>query len=242
MKNGSVLVLQHADAEGPGLIARALEARDLPIRVVRSFDGDRVPTQVDDALGVVVMGGPMGVADAERLPYLRHEMKLLENALKAGCPVLGVCLGSQLLASTLGARVVKGPRKEIGWHRVTLTDEGLADPVFKGAESSFVGFHWHGDIFSLPEGATSLARSELTAQQAFRYGTSAYGLLFHLEITSEILEAMTASFPEELAEIGETASSLLTVSEEHLAPLAERGARAFAVWADLVATRRDESG
>ncbi|HEY3592841.1 MAG TPA: type 1 glutamine amidotransferase [Polyangiaceae bacterium] len=241
MKDGRVIVLQHAAPEEPGLIAHALEARDLPIRGVRTFAGERIPENVDEVLGLVVMGGPMGVGDAERLPYLRQEMKLIEQAVKAGCPVIGVCLGSQLLAHVLGARVIKGPRKEIGWHRVTLTDDGLTDAVFKGAESSFVAFHWHGDIFSLPQGATSLASSELTTHQAFRYGTSAYGVLFHLEITPEILKGMVTSFADELSEVGAKPQSLLSASEEHLAPLAERGARAFAVWADLVATRRDEN-
>jgi GMP synthase-like glutamine amidotransferase len=242
VKERRVLVLQHAAPEGPGLIARAVEARELAIQIVRSFEGERVPADVGDAVGLVVLGGPMSVHDADRFPYLRQEMKLIEQGMKAGCPVLGVCLGSQLLASVLGARVVKAPRKEVGWHRVTLNDDGLADPVFKGSESSFMGFHWHGEIFSLPQGATSLARSELTSHQAFRYGTSVYGILFHLEVTQEIIEAMAAAFAAELAELGETTSSLLSDSADHLAPLAERGGRALAVWADFLASRRDEIG
>jgi GMP synthase (glutamine-hydrolysing) len=242
VKKRQVLVLQHAAPEGPGLIGRAIEARELPIQIVRSFEGAHVPGEIGDALGLVVMGGPMGVNDAERLPYLRQEMKLIEQAIQAGCPVLGVCLGSQLVAHVLGARVTKGPRKEIGWHQVTMTADGLTDPIFKGSESSFTAFHWHGDIFSLPQGATSLARSELTAHQAFRYGTSVYGILFHLEVTQEILEGMALAFAAELVEVGETTSSLLSQSAEHLSPLAERGGRAFAVWADILAGRRDEIG
>jgi GMP synthase (glutamine-hydrolysing) len=243
MRSEHVVVLQHAAVEGPGLVARAVETRGLALRYVRPFAGETVPSQLgDDAVGLVVMGGPMSVYDADRLPHLRAEMRLIEKAVAAGLPVLGICLGSQLLAAALGANVVKGPRKEIGWNPVTLTQDALADPVFKGLESSFVVFHWHGDIFSLPRGATLLARSALTEHQAFRYGNSVYGVLFHLEVTREIVEAMATEFASELAEVGETPQSLLSASDEHLPPLAERGGNAFAVWADLLATRRDEIG
>jgi GMP synthase (glutamine-hydrolysing) len=184
----------------------------------------------------------MGVYEAERFPYLRDEMKLIEQALEKGCPVLGVCLGSQLLARVLGAEVKKGPRKEIGWHRVTLTEDGLLDPLFKGLESSFVAFHWHGDVFDVPAGAASLARSEVTSCQAFRHGTSAYGVLFHMEVTADIVAAMVQAFPEDMREAGVTAEGILDDAADHLASLAERGSRVFAGWADLVAARRDALG
>jgi GMP synthase (glutamine-hydrolysing) len=242
VKPRHVLVLQHAAADGPGLIERALRAKDLQLRSARPFAGEPVPSTLDEVLGLVVMGGPMGVHDADRYPYLAQETRLIERALAKGLPVLGICLGSQLLASVLGAPVVRGPRKEIGWHRVTLTEDGLLDPVFKGLESSFIAFHWHGDVFSPPKGASTLARSELTECQAFRYGKSAYGILFHLEVTAEIVEAMATAYREELAEVGLGPSSLVETSAEHLAPLAERGSRAFAVFADLVADLRDATG
>jgi GMP synthase (glutamine-hydrolysing) len=237
-----VLVLQHIAPETPGLIGQALRAKAIEVRTVRPFEGERVATELGGAVGLVVMGGPMGVYDADRFPYLRDEMRLIEQALRTGCPVLGICLGSQLLAHVLGSAVVKGKRKEIGWHRVTLTEGALLDPLFKGLESSFIGFHWHGDVFDLPPGATSLARSDLTPHQAFRHGTSAYGVLFHMEGTRPIIEGMAQAFPDELAEVELTAQSILDGIGQHLDSLSERGNRVFAGWADIVAAYRNVTG
>jgi GMP synthase (glutamine-hydrolysing) len=208
---------------------------------VRAFAGERIPELRDEILGLVVMGGPMSVYETDRFPHLRQEIRLIEQSVAADRPVLGICLGSQMLASALGAPVVKG-RKEIGWHRVVLSEDALVDPVFKGLESSFIAFHWHGDVFSLPSGATSLARSNLTEHQAFRHGSSAYGVLFHLEVTAETVEAMASAFSDELRQVGGTLASLLSESAEHLPPLAERGGKVFGVWADLLASRRDAGG
>ena len=199
MASPHVLVLQHIAPETPGLVARELEACSLDLRFVRPFEGEPVPRDLGDAAGLLIMGGPMGVYEVDRYPYLADEMRLIEQALAAKTPILGICLGSQLLARVLGSSVIKGKRKEIGWHKLTLTADAFLDPLFKGLESSFIGLHWHGDIFDLPKAATSLASSELTQHQAFRYGTSAYGLLFHMEATREIIEGMVRSFPEELA-------------------------------------------
>jgi GMP synthase (glutamine-hydrolysing) len=229
-----VLVLQHVAPETPGIVGHALETREIELRYVRPFAGDAVPRELAGAAGLVVMGGPMGVYEAEQYPYLRDEMRLLEQALAAQVPVLGICLGSQLLAHVLGAPVVKGPQKEIGWHRVTLTDDALADPLFQGVESSFVALHWHGDVFDLPRSATALARSQLTRYQAFRSGASAYGFLFHMEATPAILEGMARAFPEELAEVRLTPEAVLAGAAEHLGALSERGSRVFGSFADLI--------
>jgi GMP synthase (glutamine-hydrolysing) len=236
-----VLVLQHIAPETPGLVGRALEARQLAQKFVRPFEGEPIPRDLGDAAGLVVMGGPMGVYESERYPYLADEMRLIEQALRAGCPILGICLGSQLLASVLGSSVAKGKQKEIGWHRITLTADAFIDPLFKGLESSFIGLHWHGDIFDLPRSAISLASSELTQHQAFRHGASAYGLLCHMEATREIVEGMVRSFPEELAEVNLTARAVLEGADEHLPALSDRGSRVFGTWADLVLARSPKS-
>jgi GMP synthase (glutamine-hydrolysing) len=226
--------LQHIAAETPGIAAHSLESRNLTLRYVRPFEGETVPRELGAAAGLVVMGGPMGVYEVGAYPYLADEMRLIEQALLADTPVLGICLGSQLLASVLGSKVVKGKQKEIGWHRVTLTADAFIDPLFKGLESSFIALHWHGDIFDLPSSATSLASSELTRHQAFRYGTSAYGLLFHMEATGEIVQGMVRSFPEELAEVGLAPGDVLDGAGEHLPALVDRGGRVFGGFADLV--------
>ena len=234
MTSPHVLVFQHIARETPGLVARSLEAAHLALRFVRPFEGEQVPRDLGDAAGLVVMGGPMGVYEQERYPYLSDEMRIIEQALAADRPVLGICLGSQLLAHVLGSSVVKGKQKEIGWHRIRLTGDAFNDPIFKGLESSFTGFHWHGDVFDLPVSATLLASSDLTPHQAFRYGRSAYGLLFHMEATREIVEGMVRAFPEELAEVNIAPRSVLEGADVHLPALSERGTLVFGGFADLV--------
>jgi len=184
----------------------------------------------------------MGVYEADRHPHLTDELRLIERAMAAGVPVLGICLGSQLIASALGSEVRKGPRKEIGWHTVALTEDALVDPLFKGLESSFVAFHWHGDVFDLPRGSVRLARSELTQNQGFRHGTNVYGLLFHMEVTREILEGMIGAGGDDLAEVRTPPGVVRTAAEEHLSSLSVRAGRVFAGWADQVAAYRDAHG
>jgi GMP synthase (glutamine-hydrolysing) len=230
----SVLVLQHAGPEGPGTIAQELAARAIAMRVVRSYAGEMVPKDLGNAHGLVVMGGPMGVYEVDRHPFLRDEMRLIERTIREDRPVLGVCLGSQLIASALGAEVTRGEQKEIGWYPIKLTDRALEDPLWKGVESSFVALHWHGDVFSLPSGATALASSALTPYQAFRYGKAVYGVLFHMEMTEAIVAAMVHEFTGELTEAGLSGEAILRGGREHLPALEQRGRRVFDGWASLV--------
>ncbi len=231
---GHIIVLQHVACETLGTIAEALTGRGLQPVYVRPFQGQSVPESIDAAAGLVVMGGPMGVYEAHRYPFLTHEMRLIEDALHREVPVLGVCLGSQLLAATLGAAVTKGPGKEIGWHPVSLTDAASDDRLWGGAERTFTAFNWHGDILELPAGAVSLASSSLTANQAFRYGASAYGFLFHMEVTTEIIEGMVDTFADELAREGLDGQAIIRDAELHLVDVQRVGARVFDAWARLV--------
>jgi GMP synthase (glutamine-hydrolysing) len=125
---------------------------------------------------------------------------------------------------------------------VTLTEDALLDPLFKGLESSFTAFHWHGDIFELPAGAVPLARSEMTRVQAFRHGTTAYGLLFHLEVDRAIVEAMVRAFPGDVEEAGLTAGAIVEGAERHLQSLSERAERVFEAWVDRVTAYLDAAG
>lgn len=188
-------VLQHAAWEGPGFIADAAREHDFSLDVRRLDRGEPVPVPgaVQDFAGLVVMGGPMSVWEEAAYPFLRDEKQLLRAAVACGTPVLGVCLGAQLLAAALGARVYRGPMPEVGDGEVELTEAGRSDAVM-GPGPALPVVHWHGDTFTLPEGAVHLARSAAYAHQAFRVGRSAYGLQFHVEVD----EALAAAWAEHL--------------------------------------------
>jgi GMP synthase-like glutamine amidotransferase len=140
--------------------------------------------------GLIVMGGPQSANDP--LPGLAAEIELISRAMEARLPVLGICLGAQLLAKALGARVYPNSSKEIGWSPVFFTEEARHDPVFSGVPSPTTFFHWHGETFDLPAGAEWLAYSNLCRHQAYRCGTNAYGIQFHPEITPEMIADWSA--------------------------------------------------
>ncbi len=234
-----VWVLQHTQPETLGTIQDALTAESITAEYVRAFEGQPVPQRMGEAVGLVVMGGPMGVYEQAQYPYLIDEIHLIEDALKAGMPVIGVCLGSQLLASALGAEVVSSGRKEIGWHTVTLADGASTDPLLAGVPPSFTGFHWHGDVFDLPRDAVSLASSGMTAHQAFRYGNKAYGFLFHMEVTAEVIGGMVAAFTDEMVEAGVTQAEVTSDITERLPRLHEVGNTVFSRWAGLISSTLD---
>ncbi|MBI2059984.1 MAG: type 1 glutamine amidotransferase [Nitrospirae bacterium] len=230
----SVLVLQHVEPEPVGRIAGALESVSASPTIVRVFLGDPVPADLGDASGLIVMGGPMGVYEQDRYPHLADEIRLIQAALKSRKPILGTCLGSQLLASALGSDIRKGKKKEIGWYPVTLSGEAVADPLWMDVPSSFTGFHWHGDVFTLPKGAVSLASSDLTTHQAFRYGGNAYGFLFHMEVTAPMIGEWTRAFEVELAEAGIPSAGILEGIETHLTALQAIGDIVYRRWVSLL--------
>jgi GMP synthase (glutamine-hydrolysing) len=163
-------------------------------RVVR-LDGDD-PLPVPGELGgLVVMGGAMGVHDTDEFPWLDPERQWISQTVTAGIPVLGVCLGAQLLAAALGAAVTTGPAPEVGLGAVELTAEGRADPVLGPEGDGMAVIHWHGDTFEIPEGAVRLATGQRYANQAFRYGRVVYGLQFHIEVDDAMAEAWAPELP-----------------------------------------------
>lgn len=230
----TVYALQHLAAEPLGIIGEALEARGVAAEYVRLFDGEPVPDDMRDAAGLIVMGGSMGAYEQDKYPFLSREIRLIEAALKAEKPVLGICLGSQLVATALGAEVRSADRKEIGWLPVTLTEAATDDKLFDSVESRFTAYHWHGDVFDLPGGAAALASSAQTPCQAFAYEERAYGLLFHLEATQKIVEDMLRGFSEELDEERIDGAEILAQSHDHLARHQSIGRSVFQRWASLV--------
>jgi len=231
----SILVIQQAEVETPGIICRLASKRNVHLEYVRTFAGQSVPGRLGDHAGLLIMGGPMGVYEQDDYPFLGDELLLIAAAVGAAAPVLGICLGSQLLAAALGADVKPGKQKEIGWYPVTLSSEARTDRLFQDLPPHFICFHWHGDVFSLPRGATPLASSALTPCQAFRYAKNAYGLLFHLEVEEDQILKMVNTFGDELRREGIARcrileDGLLNLSAMH--PLAEA---VLGRWLDTVA-------
>jgi GMP synthase (glutamine-hydrolysing) len=226
--------LQHGASETLGTIEDALRGRQIGYDYIETNVGKPVPGEMADKAGLIVMGGPMGVYEQSQYPFLRDEMRLIEFALAMGRPVLGVCLGSQLLAAVLGAEVKKGEGKELGWHAVTLSEFAAQDPLFAGVRPEFWPFHWHGDVFSLPKNAVGLASSRQTPCQAFRYGKNAYGILFHLEVTREQISQMLSAFAEELRQAGGDGTEIAAQTPGHLPVLKEIASEVFGRWASAL--------
>jgi GMP synthase (glutamine-hydrolysing) len=195
-----ILVFQHVAAEPLGTLNALMRKRGHPLRFVNFERNPQAQPSVDHYQGLVVLGGPMNVQDLPQRPHLRTELQVIERALEQDKPVLGICLGAQLLAHVLGAPVGKHAQSEIGWYRLRLTDAGRGDPVLSplGVETSV--FQWHSCSFAMPAGAVHLAETDTCQNQAFRYGEKAYGLQFHLEASANLIERWLAT-PEYAAEL-----------------------------------------
>jgi GMP synthase (glutamine-hydrolysing) len=216
-----VVVVQHVACEGLGRIAPLLDGLD--VTWIRA--GAPVPSGCEpDAL--IVLGGPMGVYEADAHPRLRDELALIERALARDIPILGICLGSQLLAAALGARVYPTGTMELGWYDVTRLDGSRDDALFSSLPPIFPALHWHGDAFDLPAGAVALARSEATTFQAFRHGARAWGILFHLEADEPQVRAMCETF--------DAPTSLITATAAFDARASQLARTAFGAWTALI--------
>jgi GMP synthase (glutamine-hydrolysing) len=183
-----LLVCQHVAFEILGTLDPLFKRAGFRIRYVNFGRHPDAQPCLDGYNGLVVLGGPMSVDDTAEHPHLITELHLIEQALQRGVPVLGICLGAQLIAKALGARVSRNAEKEIGWHDVVPTAEGRTDLLFTNFGERETLFHWHSDTFEIPHGAVHLAESALCSNQAFRYGTNIYGFQFHLEADARLIE------------------------------------------------------
>lgn len=218
-------VLQHVSFEGLGSIDTWLRDRRAEVTLTRFHEDATLPDPAACDL-VVAMGGPMSVNDEAGFPWLRPEKEFLAAAIGRGAAVLGVCLGAQLIASSLGARVYRNPEPEIGWFPVETTGDGEA--VFSFPRS-FDAFHWHGETFDLPAGAVLVARSAGCAHQAFRVGARALGLQFHLETTPEAADEIVTHCRGELAVPGRFVQSEAVLRAKPVAAYREMNALMAAV-------------
>jgi GMP synthase-like glutamine amidotransferase len=232
-----VLVLQHIACEPPGVYEDVLRERNAEITRVELDEGDALPDwRGFDA--IIAMGGPMSVNDEDDHPWLREEKRSIGEAVRAGVPFWGACLGVQLLAASLGARVYRGPAPEVGLLDVSLTPEAMADPVLAGLPQALTTLQWHGDTFDLPRGAVRLAGSPAYPNQAFRFGR-AYGVQFHLEPSREVLEQWALRSPDSPAPpvplAPEALRALLAAMEPHVAAATGLARRLIGRWVELAA-------
>ncbi len=197
----NLLVFQHVPHEALGAFEALFREQAWEPRYIQSYRTDLTGKNLEDlgnADAVVVLGGPMSANDGERLSFIREELRLIEAALKRGLPFLGICLGSQLLAKVLGAKVYPGTQKEIGWYPLRRLPAAREDPLLRAWPEQGPMFQWHGETFEKPAGAELLAASDLYPHQAFRYGAHAYGFQFHPEMTAQMVEEWIQEGKEEI--------------------------------------------
>ncbi|WP_218916695.1 type 1 glutamine amidotransferase [Alkaliflexus imshenetskii] len=189
----------HVHFEGPGYIKTWAEQHGHQIRYTHLYANDELPA-VSTFDWLIVMGGPMGVYDQQQYPWLTKELEAIKEAIHTGKTVIGICLGSQLIASALGANVYPNRAKEIGWFPVLKTESGKKHRILNGIPDQFTTFHWHGDTFDLPDEATHLLETAACSNQAFLYRERVLGLQFHLEVTPQTISEMTKEGAHELIE------------------------------------------
>jgi GMP synthase (glutamine-hydrolysing) len=210
-----ILSIQNTEIETLGNLKKLFESDGYKIKTV-NVKKDDIPHDPEQYAAIVILGGYMSVY--ENLPYLNKEQELIRNAKQHQVPLLGICLGSQLIAQALGGRVYKAEQKEIGWFDVTINNEGMND-IFKGiANNNMKVFQWHGDTYELPNSATLLASSDLYPQ-AFRIDNT-IGILFHLEVTPEMIQKWIDNYGPEMKEAGVTAGVILNGKKAEFESLA----------------------
>ena len=229
-----LLFIQHGETDKPGLLAETLDCNRVAVEIAHPYLGETLPASLASFDGLAVGGGAQGAYEADKYPYLSQECDLIREAAHAGMPVLGLCLGAQLMASALGAPVRPGARQEIGFFPVTLDPIAKYDPLLCDLPRDFVAAHWHGDVFDLPAAGMRLASSAMTPNQLFRYGCGLYGLQFHLEMTPEIFEEMLVGSDVALTAAGADPVQLRQDAWKFLPPLRETAGKVFSRWAAML--------
>jgi GMP synthase (glutamine-hydrolysing) len=226
MKNA--IAIRHVAFEDAGTLEGVFEDRGIALSYLEAGVDDLAPAKDADLL--LVLGGPIGIYEVDRYPFIKDELATIEAAVRDGTPVIGICLGCQALAAVLAARVYPGKQKELGWDEMTLTQEGKASPL--GAIDGVRVLNWHGDTFDLPEGATRLASTKVTPNQAFTYGPKVLALQFHVELPERDLERWLIGHTLELAN-SKVDLAKMRADTARFAPAANAASkRLFNTWLD----------
>ncbi len=226
MKNA--VAIYHVAFEDAGTLGPVLEERGVELTYLQAGRDDLSPAL--DADLVLVLGGPIGIYEIERYPFLKEELALVEKLVKQGTPVVGICLGAQALAAVLAARVYPGKQAELGWDTLTLTDEGKDSPL--GVLEGLHILNWHGDTFDIPTGATRLASTDLTPNQAFSYGPKVLALQFHVELPGRDMERWLIGHTLELAKNNVDLAQMRTETARYAPPTNEASRALFNIWLD----------
>jgi len=187
----------HTPFEAPGYIEQWVKEKNHNFSTTRFYEQFTMPN-INDVDWLIVMGGPMGVYDEDKYPWLKEEKSFIKQAVNSSKIILGICLGSQLIAEVLGAKVFPNKYKEIGWFNIRTTEAAIKNSIFNFFPDETIVFHWHGDTFNLPSGAVHLAESNVCKNQAFIYNEKVIGLQFHLEVTEKLLNEMLDGGNDEL--------------------------------------------
>lgn len=232
-----LVVFQHVAAEPLGTLDRLIRCRGHRIKFVNFERHPDAQPCIDRYRGLIVLGGPMNVEDSAHRAHLLTEMRAIESALKQDKPVLGICLGAQLLAHVLGAPIRRQGEAEIGWYEVATTTAGQADPVLAGLGAQAELFQWHNYTFEIPRSAQHLAHSAICANQAFRHGRAAYGFQFHLEASQSLIERWlaTPAYQQELRDAGSAhdADAIRLHTRTRIAAMEQLAEQVFGEFLDL---------
>ncbi|HRO26297.1 MAG TPA: gamma-glutamyl-gamma-aminobutyrate hydrolase family protein [Luteimonas sp.] len=233
-----ILVFQHVAAEPLGTLDPLIRNRGHRIRFVNFEREPEAVPNIDRYQGLIVLGGPMNVEDQSERPHLRTELQVIERMLDQDKPVLGICLGAQLLAHVLGAPVKRHEQGEIGWYPVRPTEQGREDRVLAPLGEAAPVFQWHGQHFEIPDSATHLARSDICEQQAFRWGDRAYGFQFHLEMDQPLIERWLAkpAYRRQLAELAgvQDEATIRAETARHIAGMQAQADAVFNNFLDII--------
>jgi GMP synthase (glutamine-hydrolysing) len=226
MKNA--VAICHVAFEDAGTLAPVLAERGIALSYLQAGVDDLSPALAADL--VLVLGGPIGIYEIDRYPFLKDELAVIETVVKQGTPVVGICLGAQALAAVLASRVYPGPQAELGWDELTLTDDGKASPL--GVLEGLRVLNWHGDTFDLPSGATRLASTPLTPNQAFSYGPKVLALQFHVELPERDMERWLIGHTLELAKNKVDLASMREATARYAPPTNAASQKLFNDWLD----------
>lgn len=202
------LVLQHLAIEPPALIAETLRSAGHTLTTIHLDQGDELPASTEHIDGVIIMGGPQSANDIHTV-YICEELIWLKQAIDEGLPILGICLGAQIMAKAAGAEICSSPVRELGWFPVYQTQASESDPLFSLMQDGLMVFQWHGETFSLPNSMTLAATHPDVPAQAFRLGKAQYGMQFHIEVTEQIIEDWITAGDSERRHLGDSGISRL---------------------------------